>query len=221
MNLFTQFDPMTSNSFMLFLLWGLVLNFNIFIIFGGFWQLKTEMEFLIGFIFTSLKGELFLLIKNDKKTQIYVVLSLFLLILNQNFMGLSPYYFPATAHIALTFPVSIWIIFSVNLISWVSSPVKVLMNLLPLGTPVSLILVMIVIETISDLIRPLTLSIRLAANLTAGHLILSIVSEAVNYLFLTILPGYLIYCMLLVLEVFVAIIQSYVFVLLIVLYSNK
>jgi F-type H+-transporting ATPase subunit a len=80
---------------------------------------------------------------------------------------------------------------------------------------------MVFIETVRNVIRPLTLSVRLAANIIAGHLLLSLlrgISENSPYIFL---PTFLIIIILLCLEYAVAIIQRYVFITLISLYLNE
>lgn len=95
-------------------------------------------------------------------------------------------------------------------------------HLVPVGTPRFLIPIIVIIETVRNIIRPLTLSIRLAANIVAGHLLLTLLGSqgpilrVSNLIFLII--GLF---MLLLLEVAVACIQSYVFTILRSLYLNE
>ncbi|NXX24013.1 ATP6 synthase, partial [Podargus strigoides] len=100
-----------------------------------------------------------------------------------------------------------------------------LAHLLPEGTPVLLIPALILIETTSLLIRPIALGVRLAANLTAGHLLIQLISTATVALSSTIpavsVLTFLILLLLTLLEVAVAIIQAYVFVLLLSLYLQE
>jgi len=94
--------------------------------------------------------------------------------------------------------------------------------LVPLGTPSFLIPIIVIIETVSNIIRPMTLSIRLAANIVAGHLLLTLLGSQgpiISMIILTILIIRLI--LLLILEVAVACIQSYVFTILRSLYLNE
>lgn len=97
-----------------------------------------------------------------------------------------------------------------------------LAHLVPLGTPALLIPLIVIIETVRNLIRPLTLSVRLAANIVAGHLLLTLLGrQGPNLsftLFLPLLTGLL---LLGTLECAVAIIQSYVFRVLSALYVNE
>ena len=99
---------------------------------------------------------------------------------------------------------------------------NLLAHLVPLGTPSFLIPVIVIIETVRNIIRPITLSIRLAANIVAGHLLLTLLGSQgprVSGVILIILIISLI--LLLILEVAVACIQSYVFTILSSLYLNE
>jgi len=106
-----------------------------------------------------------------------------------------------------------------------NQPTAALGHLLPEGTPTLLIPVLIIIETISLFIRPLALGVRLTANLTAGHLLIGLISTAAVVL-LPIMPTVAILTttvlfLLTLLEVAVAMIQAYVFVLLLSLYLQE
>lgn len=106
-----------------------------------------------------------------------------------------------------------------------NQPTAALGHLLPEGTPVLLIPVLIIIETISLFIRPLALGVRLTANLTAGHLLIQLIATATLVLLPKIttvaLLTALVLLLLTLLEVAVAIIQAYVFVLLLSLYLQE
>ena len=97
-----------------------------------------------------------------------------------------------------------------------------LAHLVPVGTPRFLIPVIVIIETVRNIIRPLTLSIRLAANIVAGHLLLTLLGSQGPLLSLFNLSLLIIgLFLLLLLEVAVACIQSYVFTILSSLYLNE
>lgn len=106
-----------------------------------------------------------------------------------------------------------------------NQPTEALAHLLPKGTPTLLIPVLIVIETISVFIRPLSLGVRLTANLTAGHLLIQLISSAVLVMLLQAspiaIPTMVILFFLTLLETAVAVIQAYVFVLLLSLYLQE
>nr|QDF44951.1 ATPase subunit 6 [Henicorhina leucophrys] len=163
----------------------------------------------------------------DKKGHKWALIltSLMLFLLLTNLLGLLPYTFTPTTqlsmNLALAFP--LWL--ATLLIGLRNQPSVSLGHLLPEGTPTPLIPALILIETTSLLIRPLALGVRLTANLTAGHLLIQLISTATTVLFST-MPAIsfltlIILFLLTILEVAVATIQAYVFVLLLSLYLQE
>nr|AAQ74158.1 ATPase subunit 6 [Henicorhina leucophrys]ABW06709.1 ATPase subunit 6 [Henicorhina leucophrys]ABW06711.1 ATPase subunit 6 [Henicorhina leucophrys]ABW06713.1 ATPase subunit 6 [Henicorhina leucophrys]QDF44955.1 ATPase subunit 6 [Henicorhina leucophrys] len=168
-----------------------------------------------------------LMIPLDKKGHKWALIltSLMLFLLLTNLLGLLPYTFTPTTqlsmNLALAFP--LWL--ATLLIGLRNQPSVSLGHLLPEGTPTPLIPALILIETTSLLIRPLALGVRLTANLTAGHLLIQLISTATTVLFST-MPAIsfltlIILFLLTILEVAVAMIQAYVFVLLLSLYLQE
>nr|ABF13707.1 ATPase subunit 6 [Myadestes ralloides]ABF13737.1 ATPase subunit 6 [Myadestes ralloides]ABF13739.1 ATPase subunit 6 [Myadestes ralloides]ABF13743.1 ATPase subunit 6 [Myadestes ralloides]ABF13745.1 ATPase subunit 6 [Myadestes ralloides] len=161
--------------------------------------------------------------KGHKWALILTSLMIFLLLIN--LLGLLPYTFTPTTqlsmNLALAFP--LWL--ATLLTGLRNQPSTTLGHLLPEGTPTPLIPALILIETTSLLIRPLALGVRLTANLTAGHLLIQLISTATTTLFSTMpvvsLLSLLILFLLTILEVAVAMIQAYVFVLLLSLYLQE
>nr|WDE79151.1 ATP synthase subunit 6 [Contopus cooperi] len=154
-----------------------------------------------------------------------ILLSLMIFLLTINLLGLLPYTFTPTTqlsmNLALAFP--LWL--ATLLTGLRNQPSATLGHLLPEGTPTPLIPALILIETTSMLIRPLALGVRLTANLTAGHLLIQLISTATTVL-LSIMPAVsllttAILLLLTILEVAVAMIQAYVFVLLLSLYLQE
>nr|YP_009387961.1 ATP synthase F0 subunit 6 [Dussumieria elopsoides]BAX73587.1 ATPase subunit 6 [Dussumieria elopsoides] len=151
--------------------------------------------------------------------------SLMIFLLSINMSGLLPYTFTPTTQLSLNlgFAVPLWL--GTVLIGLRNQPTAALGHLLPEGTPVPLIPVLIIIETISLFIRPLALGVRLTANLTAGHLLIQLIATAVLVLAesmpIVSLTAFVILVLLNVLEVAVAMIQAYVFVLLVSLYLQE
>lgn len=95
-------------------------------------------------------------------------------------------------------------------------------HLVPQGTPPILIPFIVCIESIRNIIRPITLSVRLSANIIAGHLLLTLIGSTGNILSIKNIPIILIIQLILViLETAVSIIQSYVFIILTSLYSRE
>nr|ABS00698.1 ATPase subunit 6 [Aplonis insularis] len=161
--------------------------------------------------------------KGHKWALILTSLMVFLLLIN--LLGLLPYTFTPTTqlsmNLALAFP--LWL--ATLLTGLRNQPSISLGHLLPEGTPTPLIPALILIETTSLLIRPLALGVRLTANLTAGHLLIQLISTATTTLFSTMpavsLLALLVLFLLTILEVAVAMIQAYVFVLLLSLYLQE
>nr|AHA52479.1 ATP synthase F0 subunit 6 [Capitonius sp. QL-2013] len=148
-------------------------------------------------------------------------ISLFLFILINNFMGLFPYIFTSSSHLifSLIFSLSMWL--SLMIFGWLKNTNFMFIHLVPIGTPFMLMFFMVLIETLSNIIRPLTLSIRLVANMVAGHLLLTLLSEFIPNFVLFYLIILIIQLLLLFLEMAVSLIQSYVFVILVVLYLKE
>nr|YP_009559448.1 ATP synthase F0 subunit 6 [Yuhina nigrimenta]AYR05091.1 ATP synthase F0 subunit 6 [Yuhina nigrimenta] len=161
--------------------------------------------------------------KGHKWALILTSLMIFLLLIN--LLGLLPYTFTPTTqlsmNLALAFP--LWL--ATLLTGLRNQPSASLGHLLPEGTPTPLIPALILIETTSLLIRPLALGVRLTANLTAGHLLIQLISTATIALFSTMpmvsLLTLLVLFLLTILEIAVAMIQAYVFVLLLSLYLQE
>nr|AKU78042.1 ATPase subunit 6 [Alophoixus ochraceus] len=161
--------------------------------------------------------------KGHKWALILTSLMIFLLLIN--LLGLLPYTFTPTTqlsmNLALAFP--LWL--ATLLTGLRNQPSTTLGHLLPEGTPTPLIPALILIETTSLLIRPLALGVRLTANLTAGHLLIQLISTATVTLSTTMpavsILTLLILFLLTLLEVAVAMVQAYVFVLLLSLYLQE
>nr|YP_010121815.1 ATP synthase F0 subunit 6 [Sinocyclocheilus longibarbatus]YP_010401810.1 ATP synthase F0 subunit 6 [Sinocyclocheilus liboensis]QRE84028.1 ATP synthase F0 subunit 6 [Sinocyclocheilus longibarbatus]QSQ87121.1 ATP subunit 6 [Sinocyclocheilus longibarbatus]UQV80948.1 ATP synthase F0 subunit 6 [Sinocyclocheilus liboensis] len=151
--------------------------------------------------------------------------SLMIFLITTNMLGLLPYTFTPTTQLSLNmgFAVPLWL--ATVIIGMRNQPTVALGHFLPEGTPIPLIPVLIIIETISLFIRPLALGVRLTANLTAGHLLIQLIATAV-FVLLPMMPTVAILTatvllMLTLLEVAVAMIQAYVFVLLLSLYLQE
>nr|AAP75280.1 ATP synthase 6 [Abudefduf notatus] len=151
--------------------------------------------------------------------------SLMLFLITLNMLGLLPYTFTPTTQLSLNmaFAVPLWL--ATVIIGMRTQPNHALAHLLPEGTPTLLIPILIIIETISLFIRPLALGVRLTANLTAGHLLIQLIATAA-FVLLPLMPTVAILTsalllMLTLLEVAVAMIQAYVFVLLLSLYLQE
>nr|AAP92021.1 ATPase 6 [Serranus psittacinus]AAP92023.1 ATPase 6 [Serranus psittacinus]AAP92025.1 ATPase 6 [Serranus psittacinus] len=151
--------------------------------------------------------------------------SLMVFLITLNMLGLLPYTFTPTTQLSLNLGLATPLWLATVLIGLRNQPTHALGHLLPEGTPGPLIPVLIIIETISLFIRPLALGVRLTANLTAGHLLIQLIATAA-FVLLPLMPVVAVLTatvlvMLTLLEVAVAMIQAYVFVLLITLYLQE
>nr|BAR45750.1 adenosine triphosphatase subunit 6 [Ipnops sp. auip01] len=151
--------------------------------------------------------------------------SLMLFLITLNMLGLLPYTFTPTTQLSLNLGLAVPLWLATVLIGLRNQPTVALAHLLPEGTPTPLIPVLIIIETISLFIRPFALGVRLTANLTAGHLLMQLIATAA-FVLLPLMPTVavltaIILFLLTLLEVAVAMIQAYVFVLLLSLYLQE
>nr|YP_005087664.1 ATP synthase F0 subunit 6 [Harengula jaguana]WNH19272.1 ATP synthase F0 subunit 6 [Harengula clupeola]BAL43705.1 ATPase subunits 6 [Harengula jaguana] len=151
--------------------------------------------------------------------------SLMVFLITINMLGLLPYTYTPTTQLSMNLGIAVPLWLATVIIGLRNQPTAALGHLLPEGTPVPLIPVLIIIETISLLIRPLALGVRLTANLTAGHLLIQLIATGA-FVLLPMMPTVAILTatvlfLLTLLEVAVAMIQAYVFVLLMSLYLQE
>ncbi|WP_375333493.1 F0F1 ATP synthase subunit A [Candidatus Tisiphia endosymbiont of Xenochironomus xenolabis] len=149
------------------------------------------------------------------------IFTLFMFILLCNLLGMIPYGFTVTSHIVVTFALAIMIFFMVTIIGFINHGLHFLSIFLPKGTPLWLAPLMIVIELFAYLARPISLSLRLAANMMAGHVLLKVMAGFIvsSMIFLKFLPIPLI-VILIGFEIFIAILQAYIFTILACVYLN-
>jgi F-type H+-transporting ATPase subunit a len=149
------------------------------------------------------------------------VFTLFTFVLFCNLVGMVPYTFTVTSHIAVTGALAITIFVGVTLIGIFKHGAKFLGLFAPHGAPVWILPVLVPIEVLSYFVRPLTLSLRLFANMTAGHTLLKVIGGFVSSLgvifgilplaFIAVMTGF---------ELIVAILQAYIFTILTCVYLN-
>uniref|UniRef100_A0AAU7BA34 ATP synthase subunit a n=1 Tax=Pachyrhamma longipes TaxID=3073453 RepID=A0AAU7BA34_9ORTH len=220
-NLFSVFDPST-NILNLSLNW-LSTFIGLLMIPMIFWFLPSRFNIVWNNITLSLHKEFKTLVgPSGFNGTTFLFISLFSLILFNNFLGLFPYIFTSSSHLAftLTLALPLWVSFMIY--GWICNTQTMFAHLVPQGTPSVLMPFMVCIETISNIIRPGTLAVRLAANMIAGHLLLTLLGNTGPSLSTSILTLLIMaQIALLVLESAVAMIQSYVFAVLSTLYSSE
>lgn len=221
-NLFSVFDPSTRlNNLSLNWLRTLL---GLLLIPSTYWLIPSRHFILWNKILTNLHLEFKTLIGNKKinKGSSFIFISLFSIIIFNNFLGLFPYIFTSTRHIILTLTLALPLWLRFIIFGWINNTQHIFAHLVPQGTPPILIPFIVCIETIRNIIRPGTLAVRLAANIIAGHLLLTLLGNTgpnLNINLLRLLIGTQI--ALLMLESAVAVIQSYVFAVLRTLYSRE
>ncbi len=149
------------------------------------------------------------------------IFSLFMFVLFCNMVGMLPYSFTVTSHIIVTLIMALFIFVAVTIIGFVKHGFKYLSIFVPSGVPIILMPLITVIEIISYLSRPVSLSVRLFANMMAGHTMLKVFGGFV--VSLGILGGWLplsFSVALTGLEILVAFLQAYVFAILTCIYLN-
>lgn len=218
-NLFRSFDP--SSGFYISLNWLRTLLGLLFIP-SIFWLIPSRWNFIWIKIIIILHNEFKILLQNSIKGRTLIFISLFSFIIFNNILGLFPYIFTRTRHLILTLGLALplWIRFIIY--GWTNNTIHIFAHLVPQGTPPVLIPFIVCIETIRNVIRPGTLAVRLAANIIAGHLLLTLLGNTGPSISLIIINILIItQLLLLILESAVAIIQSYVFAILRTLYSRE
>nr|ATC73012.1 ATP synthase F0 subunit 6 [Balclutha sp. EMHAU-2015-Zz052711] len=213
-NLFSVFDPSTGTMSMnwLSILFVLMLPLS-------FWNLPSKHLLIIFFIMKKMMNEIIMHLKNVESSIIMV--SLFMFILINNIMGLFPYIFTASSHVSFSLALALTIWLSLMIFGWLNKTNMMFIHLVPVGTPIFLMPFMVIIESISNIIRPGSLAVRLSANMIAGHLLMSLLgNNLMNNFYLMIMMIWM-FMLLLVFEMAVAFIQSYVFMTLSTLYSSE
>jgi F-type H+-transporting ATPase subunit a len=149
------------------------------------------------------------------------IFTLFMFVLALNMLGMVPYSFTVTSHIIVTFALAAFIFIGVTLIGFWKHGVKFLKFFVPSGVPFVMLPLLVVIEIISYLTRPLSLSVRLFANMMAGHTMLKVFGSFV--VALGLLGGWAALAFMVAftgLELLVAFLQAYVFAILTCIYLN-
>lgn len=217
-NLFSVFDPSSS---IISLSWLILMVLPVAYPYLIWKHQRSHIKVFKKLIITFKKEVRFTLFKKEKGRELMVV-SVFLIILTINFLALYPQLFSPTSHLTVTLPLSLTFWLSLILFGWLKSTNHIISHLVPQGTPAALMIFIVVIELVRNIIRPITLCVRLTANLIAGHLLMSLLGNALATIpFYTATLSMLAPVTLTVLESAVACIQAYVFMTLITLYTTE
>lgn len=216
--LFSVFDPSTmilSLNWLRMVLWLFVFPYF-------YWIKKSRFVIFISFLVSFLQKEFKALIGSSSGYGvILLIISLFFFIIINNLFGLVFYVFTVTAHFVVTISLALPFWVGLILYGWINHINHMFSHLVPYGTPGVLLVFIVIVERISRLIRPLTLSVRLGANIIAGHLLMVLlggISSGFGIIGAVVILGQI---LLLVLELAVAVIQAYVFCTLFILYYEE
>nr|YP_008992964.1 ATP synthase F0 subunit 6 [Leptobelus gazella]AEE89602.1 ATP synthase F0 subunit 6 [Leptobelus gazella] len=213
MNLFSTFDPCTGMLSMNWLASSIIMilmNYN-------YWINLNNYSNLILTIINYMKMELNSITEHKKSTLLFMSMGIFILI--NNMMGLLPYIFTSSSHLVFSISMALPMWLSFFFFGWINKTNLMFTHLVPMGTPSLLMPFMVLIETISNLIRPGSLAVRLTANMIAGHLLMSLLGNSCSILMTLLFM--ITFIMLMIFETAVSMIQSYVFMTLTTLYSSE
>lgn len=221
-NLFSIFNP--SANFLFFFQWNWLSLIYVVLVFPTFYWVTPSQQIkryklLLNYIYEEFNR---VLIKIRLPGIVYILISLFIFITLNNFLGLFPYIFTATRHLSTSCSLALPMWVGHFVYNWIIQFEFILAHLVPLRTPYALMPFIVIIELIRGLIRPLTLSVRLAANIIAGHLLLTLLGNQAPlrsyFIFFNLIVALFLIALL---ECAVAIIQAYVFRILSTLYLNE
>lgn len=215
-SLFSVFDPTSFigwkiNWIIMFLVF-IVFPIKYYIISSGYQGIFDIFRKLINKIFNEIRSPNYLALR-------FIRFVAFIYIIITNLFGLFPFVFTRTAHPKITLGLGLIFWLSFFIIGWFKNFKESAAHLVPEGSPLILSPLIVLIESISHLIRPFTLSIRLAANIIAGHLIVGLLSRIRILRIFGFFSSLLLQRILLVLEFGVSVIQGFVFRILLLLYA--
>nr|YP_010322770.1 ATP synthase F0 subunit 6 [Caementabunda simplex]UKP87416.1 ATP synthase F0 subunit 6 [Caementabunda simplex] len=211
----------TNSSIMMLILFSVVLLIGS----CSYKLIPTRLQAIQEIVYTHFLG----LVKDstaNKGTQYFIlIITLFTFIAGLNLLGLFPYVFTPTAHIIVTFGLSLSILIAVTILGIAQYRWNFASMMMPSGAPILLAPLLVGIETLSYLSRAISLGVRLAANLSAGHLLFAILASfgfamISNDMLVLSLAPILVMVFITLLEIAVALIQAYVFCLLTAIYIN-
>jgi len=180
----------------------------------GRWQLLAELSYQ--FIAKMVSDN----IGKEGRTYFLVIFSIFMFVLFGNLLGMIPYSFTFTSHIAVTLTMALLIFILVTVIAFIKHGFKFFSFFLPAGVPIVLAPLMIAIEVISYFTRPFSLSVRLFANMMAGHTLLKVIGGFVVPLGIFGIVPIAGLVAVMGLEFLIAFLQAYIFTILTCIYIN-
>nr|QZL13467.1 ATP synthase F0 subunit 6 [Pherusa bengalensis] len=225
-DIFSSFDPAINNtsSTMSGAIFWTLSSSMILLLFSSLWMASGRLQTLLTLPTHIMNSQLSRTFSVNLKGMMSLLTPLFIMIISVNLMGLLPYVFSSSSHLMFTLSFGLVLWLGMIMSAMVFDPYTFAANLLPGGAPMWLNPLLVLIETISIMVRPITLSFRLAANMTAGHIVLTLLGAYTMTAILTsplasmlLLPTEILYTLF---EVGICLIQAYIFCLLLSLYSD-
>jgi ATP synthase subunit 6 len=193
----------------------------------NFYIVPNRIQYIVEVIYGVVYGLLNDNVGSVGKTFFPYVFTLFTFILISNIIGLVPYSFTVTSHLIVTFALALMTFIGINLICIRENGINMLSLFLPPGSSMVLAFLLVPIEIVSYIFRPISLSVRLFANMMAGHTLLKVIAGFAWTMMLAgggLLVAHVIplaiLVVLMLLEFGVAVIQAYVFTILTCIYLN-
>lgn len=186
----------------------------------------SKRQSLCEMLFEFVSGMLSDQVGKEGLKYIPYIFSLFIFILGANIMGLIPYSFTVTSHIIVTFTLAILVFIGITLVGIIKHRWNFFHLFFPSDVPLFIAPLLVPVEIISYLARPISLSVRLFANMVAGHIILKIIAGASVFCVLNSMEFLVVFpvginMILMIFEFFVAVLQAYVFTILSCIYLNS
>nr|WOX01859.1 ATP synthase F0 subunit 6 [Oncomelania hupensis]WOX01963.1 ATP synthase F0 subunit 6 [Oncomelania hupensis] len=225
-DIFSSFDDNNQVFMSLYMLMWLFSLASIMVFSSAYWVTSPCYDVVLKIFKETVSSQVFRSFGLNMGGFINVLTALFMFLIFMNLSGLIPYVFSSTSHLAvsLSLGLPLWLSLIISAIFY--NPSSVVAGLLPMGAPAPLNPFLVIIETVSILVRPITLSVRLTANMSAGHIVLTLIG---NYLTASFFMSSIFSMLVLIsIQVFytifefgISMIQAYIFCLLITLYSDE
>ncbi len=179
--------------------------------------LQAAVEYVYDFVISIIESNT----GSKDLEHIPLIFTVFIFILSCNLVGILPYSFTVTSHVIVTFALSMVVFIYITIVGFKKRGIGFLRIFLPRGTPWWLAPIIIIIKLLTYLVRPVSLSIRLAANMIAGHTVIKVIAGLIVNMNVLFIPAPFLFIIALIgFEVFVAVLQAYIFTILTCVYLS-
>nr|YP_009469108.1 ATP synthase F0 subunit 6 [Charonia lampas]AVC55722.1 ATP synthase F0 subunit 6 [Charonia lampas] len=225
-DIFSSFDDNNQVFMSLYILMWIFSLSSIIIFSSTYWIMSPRWVSLIMTFKDTVSSQIFRSFGLNMGGFINVITGLFLFLIFMNLSGLIPYVFSPTSHLAVSLSLGLPLWLSLIISAIFFNPSSVVAGLLPMGAPAPLNPFLVIIETVSIMVRPITLSVRLTANMSAGHIVLTLIGNylTTSFFISSIFSKIMLFSIQVLYTIFefgISLIQAYIFCLLITLYSDE